>query len=98
METKELSRPAGPGHRPPDDFIAKLRGPILSDRTIDYRGHTIAYHRTLAGWIARFRKSGSYTFVSSAIATATLDDGETVLLTRARTRIDALCADGGESH
>lgn len=75
-----------------DELAATLDVTISSDRTIDYREYTITYHRTLAGWIARFRKTGSFTFVSSYVVAATLDDGVAVLLVRTRAKIDIVCA------
>jgi hypothetical protein len=98
MEPKELSRRVqsenGPLERRLfDAAAANFDVPISSNRTIDYREYTITYHRTLAGWIARFRETGSYTFVASYFVTAMLDEGEAVLLVRTRAKIDTVCSE-----
>jgi hypothetical protein len=61
---------------------------VETDRTVLYRGYTITWHRTLAGWIGRFRKTDTLRLVSDNVVSATLEDGEAVLLRRARARID----------
>ena len=63
-------------------------GGVETDRTVLYRGHTITWHRTLAGWIGRFRKTDTLVLMCDNVVSATLEDGEAVLLRRARARID----------
>lgn len=75
---RRLLKELGPG----------FAGGVETDRTLLYRGYTITWHRTLAGWIGRFRKTDTLLLVTHDVVSATLDDGEAVLLRRARARID----------
>ena len=69
-------------------LLAEHGSKVETNRTALYRGYTITWHRTLAGWIGRFRKADTLVLVTDDVVSATLEDGEAVLLRRARARID----------
>lgn len=52
-----------------------------------YKGYFIRYHRTTE-WLAQIYKAGSNVAIAGTRITATSDEGEQILLARARARID----------
>jgi hypothetical protein len=64
------------------------RESVDGGREIVHCGHTIRFHRTLVGWIGQIRKTGVLAFTNDGLVTATLEEGEFVLVARARARIE----------
>jgi hypothetical protein len=58
-------------------------------REVQYRGYSIRFHRTDVRWSAQIRRPGGFMVMRDGFVTATIEEGETVLLERARVRIDA---------
>jgi hypothetical protein len=54
-----------------------------------YRGHSIRYHQRNGRWSAQVRRPGGFLVMKDGFMTAAADEGESVLLDRARARIDA---------
>ena len=60
-------------------------------------GYLIKYNFTGADWEARIYRPGSGIIMSDGIVTATKDEGEGMLLARARSRIDYEEKDAGDA-
>ncbi len=58
-------------------------------KEVTYRGYSIRFHSTPLRWSAQVRRPGGYMILKDGFITATLDEGENILLERARARIDA---------
>lgn len=54
-----------------------------------YRGHSIRYHQRNGRWSAQIRRPGGFMVMKDGFITAAAEEGEGVLLDRARARIDA---------
>jgi len=57
-------------------------------RTILHRGYSIRFHQRNGRWSAQVRRPGGFLVIKDGFVTATLEEGEAVLLERARARID----------
>ena len=56
-------------------------------RELEYRGYSIRFSCN-ANWTAHIRKPGGFLILKDSFITASLEEGEGVLLERARARID----------
>jgi hypothetical protein len=61
----------------------------MTMKEVTHRGYSIRFHSTLVRWSAQIRRPDGYMILKDGFITASLDEGETVLLERARARIDA---------
>jgi hypothetical protein len=57
-------------------------------RNTMYRRYVISYEQTRTGWRAQIRRPGGYLIMRNGLITATAVEGEDVLLSRCRERID----------
>ena len=58
-------------------------------REIKHREYSIRYRNTGVRWTAHIRRPGGFLVMRDGFVTATLQEGEAVLLERARATIDA---------
>ena len=76
---------------PPVGRYAGHRGkvrPVSAMREIEYRGYSVRFDFRNGRWSAHVRKPGGFIVIKDGFITATAEEGETVLLDRARARID----------
>lgn len=57
-------------------------------RTVLHRDYSIRFHQRNGRWSAQVRRPGGFVVMKNGFVTATLEEGEGVLLDRARARID----------
>jgi hypothetical protein len=57
-------------------------------KEVIYRGYSIRFHSTPLRWSAQVRRPGGHMVLKDGFITATLEEGESVLLERARARVD----------
>ena len=58
-------------------------------RETSYRGYSIRYRNTGVRWSAHIRRPGGFMVMKDGFLAASLEEGEAVLLQRARAKIDA---------